>query len=39
MMMQTNEDELRDFGGTTPNVRANERPFNLGGKPVVGAEN
>ena len=38
MMMQTNEDELRDFGNHNPNVTPNDRPFNMGGKPIVNAE-
>ena len=35
MLMQTNEDELRDFSGEQPNVSPNERPFHLGGKPIA----
>ena len=33
-LMQTNEDELREFSGESPNMKANERIFNQGGKPL-----
>ena len=32
--MQTSEDELREFSGESPKIKANERPFNMGGKPL-----
>jgi len=35
MLMATSEDELREFSGQSPDVSANERPFNMG-KPVPG---
>ena len=33
-LMQTSEDELREFSGESPKVKANARPFNMGGKPL-----
>ena len=35
MLLQTNEDDLREFSGETPNMQKDDRPFHMGGKPIV----